>query len=105
MDIFNRTIYELNTVGALITIDGVLQFDDSKTEKKQHKSSYEIEVANKYYSSLYYIDLWNWIQEESRKHCMGRDYTGIHFTNDDVRLLHVQAFLNYVHFFKYYSHR
>jgi len=96
-------------LGQFIPIDGILQFDDSKTEKKMYKS--EIEVASKYYSSLYgkqnyycYIDLWNWIQEKSRKHCMGRDYTGIHFTSDDMRLLHVQAFLNYVHFFKYHSY-
>ena len=105
IDLFNDTIYKLNGLAAYITMDGVLQFDDSKKRKKYN--NYEIVAANGFYSSLYnkqsyfgYIDMWNWILLESRKHCMGRDYTGIHFTNDDVRLLRLQAFLNYVQFFK-----
>ena len=111
MNLFNSTIYKLNRLGAFITIDGVLQFDDDKNKVQNHKSSNEIVVANRFYSKLYgkqnyfgYIDLWDWILLQSRKHCMGRDGTGVHFVNNDVRLLHVQAFLNYVSFFKNHSH-
>lgn len=104
---FNETINKLKSLGAFITLDGVLQFDSDPNTKQFFKSTYEIVAANGFYSSVYckqnyfgYIDMWQWVQLESRKHCMTRDYSGIHFINDDVRLLHVQAFLNYFNFFK-----
>jgi hypothetical protein len=44
--------------------------------------------------------MWNWIKAETRRNCVGRDITGVYFTNNDIRLLHLQAFLNYIYFFK-----
>ena len=44
--------------------------------------------------------MWALIKKKKKKMCVLRDYTGIHFVNDDIRLLHMQSFLNYVQFFQ-----
>ena len=105
IELFNKTITNMNCLGFRIVIDGILSLDTSHPGR--HKSSHEIEAANMFYTSLYskqnlfgYIDMWNWIKAEKRRNCVGRDITGVQFTNNDIRLLHLQAFLNYIYFFK-----
>jgi hypothetical protein len=91
--LFNQTLSILNSRGAYIVLDGILNFDESRN------NTFELEAAHMFYDSLYrkqnlfgYIDMWAWIQLETRKMCVLRDYTGIHFINDEIRLLHMQAF-------------
>ena len=103
---FNKTITNLNSLGAYVVLDGILNFDESRN------ITYELKAASMFYDSLYrkqnlfaYIDMWTWIQLVKNKTCVERDYTGIHFVNDDIRLLHLQAFLNYIHFFQKFSRK
>ena len=49
-----------------------------------------------------YVDLYDWTSLKRRVNCTQRDAQGIHFRNDNTRMIHVQELIN---FMSYYSKR
>lgn len=102
LDSMTKILTKLARSGASIVLDGVLYMQHKNAEFRELQAAqllFEHMFSNQ--SLLAYIDMWNWVIKEGRSNCMKRDNLGIHFVNDYVRHLHVQALLNCIEYFQF----
>jgi len=86
----------------IVLMDSVFRFSDSVLPGRNA----ELKAASILYRKLFsdrenigFIDLWDWVSAHKHAQCTVRDKYGIHFKNDDTRLVHVQELFNFIRFF------
>ena len=91
----------LSKKGSKVSMDGVLYSHHRSTEPYELEAGAALTSTKFLKNNFAYLDMFNWVMATERRNhrCTRRDHLGIHLESDFLRLLHVQAWLNFVEYF------